>query len=239
MLANQIVADKVIPYSEIPHFPQSTVEGHQGQLVIGKLKGKNVIAMQGRFHYYEGYAMEQVTFPVRVMQALGVHSLIVTNAAGGINTNFQPGDLMVITDHINNFGTNPLIGPNEASLERFPDMSHAYDRAYIKKAFEGAKKLDIPLKEGVYAGNTGPTYETPAEVNMLRILGADAVGMSTVPEVIVAKHVGMRVLGISCISNMAAGILNKPLSHEEVIETTERVKEGFLELVQYLIQALP
>jgi purine-nucleoside phosphorylase len=239
VLADEIEEPIKIPYNEIPEFPVSTVEGHEGQLVIGTLQGKHVIAMQGRFHYYEGYSLEKVTFPVRVMKELGVKSLIVTNAAGGVNESFSPGDLMVITDHINNTGTNPLIGPNDPKQGvRFPDMSTAYNKTYIDLAKKVAEKLNISLKEGVYVGNTGPSYETPAEIRMLRTVGGDAVGMSTVPEVIVARHSNMEVLGISCISNMAAGILDQPLTHDEVIETTEKVKADFLTFVKEIVKEM-
>jgi len=240
VLGDEIENPIKIPYKEIPHFPESTVSGHKGQLVVGTLKGKEVIAMQGRFHYYEGYSMQQVTFPVRVMKYLGIDSLIVTNAAGGIDVNFSPGDLMIINDHMNNMGNNPLIGPNDETLGvRFPDMSEAYDRAYIQHADSCAKEIGLSVQHGVYVGNTGPTYETPTEVKMLRTLGGDAVGMSTVPEVIVAAHAGLRVLGISCISNMAAGILDQPLTHHEVIETTEKVREDFLHFIKTVINTLP
>lgn len=240
VLGNEINDQVVIPYSDIPHFPTSTVAGHEGQLVLGNLEGKQVIAMQGRFHYYEGYSMDQVTFPVRVMKELGIQSIIVTNAAGGINKEFSPGDLMLISDHINNMGTNPLIGPNDNKLGvRFPDMSTVYDAEYIQLAERCAMELGLIVKKGVYVGNTGPTYETPAEINMLRTLGGDAVGMSTVPEVIVAGHANLRVLGISCISNMAAGILDQPLSHKEVIETTNKVQENFLQFVKKILKELP
>ncbi|GGB33959.1 purine-nucleoside phosphorylase [Virgibacillus dakarensis] len=240
VLADKIENQVVIPYSEIPHFPVSTVSGHKGQLVAGVLEGKQVIAMQGRFHFYEGYSMKQVTFPVRVMKEIGITSLVVTNAAGGINESFAPGDLMLITDHINNMGTNPLIGPNDEAIgARFPDMSQVYDKAYIKHAEACAKKLAVGIQKGVYVGNTGPAYETPAEIKMLRRWGGDAVGMSTVPEVIVAGHADLRVLGISCISNMAAGILDQPLTHQEVIETTEKVRENFLQFVQEIVRTLP
>ncbi|SET88524.1 purine-nucleoside phosphorylase [Salinibacillus kushneri] len=240
VLADEIENPVVIPYGDIPHFPQSTVAGHKGQLVIGQLEGKQVIAMQGRFHYYEGYRMEQVTFPVRVMKEIGVEKLIVTNAAGGINESFNPGDLMLIQDHINMMGDNPLIGPNEEEMgPRFPDMSQAYNRELITHAEKCAEKLHLNVQKGVYVGNTGPSYETGAEISMLRTLGGDAVGMSTVPEVIVANHAGLKVLGISCISNMAAGILDQPLSHHEVIETTEKVKQDFLAFVKEIVRSLP
>ncbi|RJS59607.1 purine-nucleoside phosphorylase [Bacillus sp. PK3_68] len=239
VLADEIERPVKIDYSQIPNFPLSTVEGHAGRLVFGTLSGKEVIAMQGRFHYYEGYSFEQVTFPVRVMKALGVETIIVTNAAGGINESFQPGDLMIITDHINNMGGNPLIGPNDSSLGvRFPDMSEAYSKELQQLAKETAEKINLSVQEGVYVGNTGPVYETPAEVRMARILGGDAVGMSTVPEVIVARHSSMQVLGISCISNMAAGILDQPLTHDEVIETTERVRADFLRYIKEIVGSM-
>jgi purine-nucleoside phosphorylase len=196
--------------------------------------------MQGRFHYYEGYSMEQVTFPVRVMKKIGVEKLFVTNAAGGINEGFDPGDLMIIEDHINMMGNNPLIGPNDDELgPRFPDMSQAYNRELIAHAEQCANDLALSIQKGVYIGNTGPSYETGAEIRMLRTLGGDAVGMSTVPEVIVANHTGLKVLGISCISNMAAGILDQPLSHDEVMETTEKVKQNFLNFVKQIVKTLP
>jgi purine-nucleoside phosphorylase len=239
ILADEITNPVTIPYNEIPEFPVSTVEGHAGQLVIGDLKGKKVVAMQGRFHYYEGYSMEKITFPVRVMKEIGVEQLIVTNAAGGINTSFEPGNLMVITDHINLMGTNPLMGPNENDLGvRFPDMSQAYTPRLQKIAKDAAAETGVMIREGVYIGNTGPSYETPAEIKMLRKLGGDAVGMSTVPEVITATHGNLDVLGISCISNMAAGILDQPLTHDEVIETTEQVKVDFLTLVKTIVEKL-
>lgn len=239
-LADHIEKSAIFDYKDIPHFPTSTVAGHKGRLVLGTLENQEVVAMQGRFHFYEGYSMNQVTFPVRVMKALGVESIIVTNAAGGINQTFNPGDLMVITDHINQMGTNPLIGPNDDQLGvRFPDMSQAYDQQYIDHAVHCAKELHVDIKKGVYVGNTGPIYETPAEIKMLQHIGADAVGMSTVPEVIVARHAGIKTLGISCISNMAAGILDQPLSHEEVIETTGKVKDTFLKVVKKIVHTLP
>ncbi|MCU6710102.1 purine-nucleoside phosphorylase [Paenibacillus sp. J5C_2022] len=226
----------VIPYEQIPHFPISTVEGHAGELMIGMLSGKPVVLMRGRFHMYEGYGPELTAFPVRVMKALGVSCLLVTNAAGGINLNFASGNLMLISDHINLTGKSPLIGPNEEAFgPRFPDMSEAYSKRLRQLAMEVAKEGDISLQEGVYVGLLGPSYETPAEIRMLRTLGADAVGMSTVAEVIAARHAGLEVVGISCISNMASGILDQPLSHLEVMETTERVKSQFLGLVTSLI----
>lgn len=225
-----------IPYQEIPGFTASKVHGHAGKLIVGKLQGKEVVAMQGRFHFYEGHPMHTVVFPTRVMYLLGAKTLIVTNAAGGVNTNFTPGDLMIIEDHINAMGTNPLIGENMDFLgPRFPDMSFAYNKEYIKLAEKEAYKLGINIKKGVYFGATGPSYETPAEIKMIRSLGGDAIGMSTVPEVIAAKHMGMEVLGISCITNMAAGILPQPLTHEEVIETTEKIKASFIQLMKNII----
>jgi purine-nucleoside phosphorylase len=239
VLADEIEDAVKIPYETIPHFPVSTVEGHAGQLVIGTLEGKSVITMQGRFHLYEGYPLTAVTFPIRVMKALGVRRMIVTNAAGGVNESFEPGDLMLIRDHLNLTGRNPLIGPNPPELGvRFPDMSEAYAASLRELAQTVAKEQELRLREGVYAGLLGPSYETPAEIRMLRKLGADAVGMSTVPEVIVARHAGIEVLGISCISNMAAGILPQPLSHEEVMETAERVKETFIRLVKGILNRI-
>ena len=239
VLADEIEESVKVAYQLIPDFPLSTVEGHAGQLVFGKLNGIEVVAMQGRFHFYEGYAMEKVTFPVRVMKELGVEMLIVTNAAGGVNESFSAGDLMIITDHINNMGTNPLIGPNDSELGvRFPDMSEAYSKELRTIAKEIAESLGIKVREGVYFGNPGPIYETPAEIRLVRVLGGDAVGMSTVPEVIVARHSGMKVLGISCISNMAAGILDQPLTHDEVIETTERVKADFLRYIKGIVKRI-
>jgi purine-nucleoside phosphorylase len=239
VLADEIENPVVIPYHEIPGFTVSTVVGHKGQLVIGKLQGKQVVAMQGRFHYYEGHELDAVVFPIRVMKQLGVETIIVTNAAGGINESYKPGNLMLIADHINMTFRNPLIGPNDDTLgPRFPDMSEAYSKSLRAVAKEVAAELGITLQEGVYVGLLGPSYETPAEIRMLRILGGDAVGMSTVPEVIAARHMGMNVLGISCISNMAAGILEQPLSHDEVMETTERVKAQFLSLVNGIVAKL-
>ena len=239
VLADEIKNPTKIKYDEIPNFPVSTVEGHEGCLVIGDLEGKTVVAMQGRFHYYEGYTQQEITFPVRVMKALGVEIIVVTNAAGGANESFVPGDLMIIKDHINLSGNNPLIGHNDSRLgPRFPDMSTAYTPKYIELVRESAKELNMNIREGVYAFFSGPTYETPSEVKMARILGADAVGMSTAPEVIVASHSSMDVIGISCITNMAAGILNQPLDHEEVIETTQKVKNEFLSLVKKVVEKI-
>lgn len=228
-----------ISYKDIPGFPLSTVEGHKGQLIIGQLSGKNVIAMQGRFHYYEGYPLSQVVFPIRVMIGLGIKTLIVTNAAGGVNENFVPGDLMIIEDHINFTGQNPLIGQNLDSFgPRFVDMTKAYDEKLIQLAMKVGENLNINLQKGVYMWLTGPTYETPAEIRLARTLGASAVGMSTVPEVIVARHSGVEVLGISCITNMAAGILDKPLNHQEVIETSLKVQDKFEKLIVEVIDRI-
>jgi len=229
----------VIPFSNLPHFPSSTVLGHSGNLVLGDAEGVPAVALQGRVHLYEGYSAAEVAFPARVLGALGIRQLIVTNAAGGINTAFSPGDLMLITDHINLMGVNPLTGPNiEQMGPRFPDMSDAYDIAMRSVALEIAREKGIALREGVYIGLRGPSFETPAEIRMCRTLGADAVGMSTVPEVITANHMGIRVLGISCITNMAAGILPQKLTHEEVMDTTERVRENFQSLLQGIIPRL-
>ncbi|MCK8824758.1 purine-nucleoside phosphorylase [Fuchsiella alkaliacetigena] len=239
VLAEEIEEARQIPYQEIPNFPASTVEGHAGQLVCGELAGKEVVAMQGRFHYYEGYSLTEVTFPVRVMKLLGAEKLVVTNAAGGVNESFNVGDFMVIRDHINFMGTNPLIGSNEEEFgPRFPDMSTAYSQDLIELAEAVAQQQGIGVKKGVYLAVTGPSYETPAEVEFISRIGADAVGMSTVPEVIVANHMQMEVLGISCITNMAAGVLPKPLDHEEVIETTERVKPKFISLVKGVVKEI-
>jgi purine-nucleoside phosphorylase len=234
------IADEIkgidISYSEIPGFKSSGVHGHAGKLVIGELNSKPVVAMQGRLHYYEGNTIQEVVYPVRIMKLLGIKNLIVTNAAGGVNTSFTPGDLMIIADHLNLLGNNPLIGKNNDEFgPRFLDMSYAYDKSLMNLAEKTAKELNIKTQKGVYAAMTGPTYETPTEVKMLRTLGADAVGMSTVPEVIVANHMGVKVLGISCITNMAAGILDQPLNHEEVIDTANKVKQDFKNLVKAVI----
>ena len=228
-----------LPYSEIPGFPRSTVAGHAGMWCCGTLHGKRVAMMQGRFHYYEGYSMRDVTLPVRVMQRLGVKTLIVTNACGGVNLSFKPGDLMVISDVFSMTGQSPLIGENlDAFGPRFPDMSCAFDKELRRLAHDCAKAQGFSLQEGVYAQMTGPSYETPAEIRMLRVLGADAVGMSTVPEVVVARHGGTRVLGIACVTNMAAGILDQPLNHAEVTETANRVKDRFTALLDAVIEKM-
>ncbi|MBO7744026.1 purine-nucleoside phosphorylase [Paenibacillus sp. MWE-103] len=239
ILGDYIEDAVVIPYEDIPHFPASTVEGHAGELMIGTLSGRPVVLMRGRFHMYEGYGPELTAFPVRVMKAIGASKLIVTNAAGGVNTGYSPGDLMLISDHINFQGRNPLVGPNDNELGvRFPDMSQPYSKRLRELAANVAREQGFSLREGVYLAVLGPSYETPAEIRMMRVLGADAVGMSTVAEVIAANHSGMEVLGISCISNMASGILDQPLSHGEVMETTERVKTRFLGLVTGLIPSV-
>ncbi len=228
-----------IPYEKIPGFEKSSVHGHKGQLVFGHIGRRKVVMMQGRYHYYEGHSMRAVTYPIRVMKKLGVETVIITNAAGAINKSFRPGDLMVITDHINHMGINPLIGENDEDFgPRFPDMSEVYTKDYIKLADLAAKKLDINLKHGVYMAASGPSYETPAEINAARIWGADVVGMSTVPEAIVACYCGLKVVGISCISNYASGISSRKLSHEEVIETTGAAKSKFKELVVLLVKNL-
>jgi purine-nucleoside phosphorylase len=225
-----------IPYQKIPGFASSTAIGHAGRLVIGKANGIAVAAMQGRVHLYEGYSAQEVTFPMRVFGRLGIRAAILTNAAGGINLAFNQGALVVIRDHINLQGTNPLIGPNDERFgPRFPDMTEAYAKPYREIALAEAKRLGIEVHEGVYAALSGPSYETPAEIRYLRTIGADLVGMSTVPEVIVARHMGIRVLGISCVTNMAAGILDRPLDHAEVLATTDRVKSQFIALLRAVI----
>lgn len=229
----------VIPFSDLPHFPSPTVPGHSGNLVVGYAEGVPAFAVQGRIHLYEGYSVEEVAVSVRVLGSLGIRRLIVTNAAGGINPMFHPGDLMLITDHINMMGTNPLIGPNVEEMgPRFPDMSEAYDAGMRGIVLETAEQNKIPLRQGVYIGLPGPSYETPAEIRMCRTLGADAVGMSTIPEVIIANHMGIRVLGISCITNMAAGILPQKLSHKEVIETAEKASGKFQSLLRSILPRL-
>ena len=230
---------KSLEYKDIPGFPISTVAGHAGRWWVGTLHGKRVYMMQGRFHSYEGYDMWTVTMPIRVMSKLGVKTLIVTNAAGGVNVEYKPGDLMLITDFINLSGKNPLTGPNLDEFgPRFPDMTYAYSVALKKLTVDVAKELGIQLQQGVDCWMNGPTYESPAEIRMARIVGGDAVGMSTVPETIVGRHCGMDVLGISCITNMAAGILDQPLNHQEVMETGLRVKDTFRTLVDGVIKAL-
>lgn len=234
--ADELSGAARIPYSDIPHFPQSTAIGHAGQMVIGALAGIPVIAMQGRVHLYEGYSPQQVTFPVRVFGRMGVRSVIFTNAAGGINLEYQQGALVLIRDHINLQGHNPLVGPNDDRFGlRFPDMTRAYSPTYREIARKAAQSLGKKLNEGVYAALLGPSYETPAEIRYLRTIGADLVGMSTVPEVIAARHMGMQALAISCVTNMAAGILDQPLNHLEVLETAERVRGDFVALLRAVI----
>ena len=225
-----------IPFAEIPAFPRSTAIGHAGQMVIGRASDVPVAVMQGRVHLYEGYSAQQVAFPMRVFGRIGIHAVILTNSAGGINLNYQQGALVLIRDHINLQGTNPLIGPNDDHFGvRFPDMTHAYAKEYRAIAKEEAAKLGMTLHEGVYAALLGPSYETPAEIKYLRVIGADLVGMSTAFEVIAARHMGIKVLAISCVTNMAAGILDQPLSHQEVMETGERVKSSFEALLRAVL----
>lgn len=232
--------DYAVSYTEIPNFIKSTVKGHKGRLVFADINGKKVVMMQGRSHFYEGHSMAEITYPVKVMKKLGVKTLILTNAAGGVNEDFKPSDLMFITDHINYMGANPLIGPNDDTLgERFPDMSEIYKKDLIQIADECAAKLGLKPQHGVYFASSGPSYETPAEIRMARIMGADAVGMSTVPEAIVGNYCGMKILGISCISNLASGVKgSQKLSHAEVIETTNSAKAGFKSLLKAIIQAV-
>lgn len=238
-LAKSIDHSIRIPFAEIPGFPAATVAGHDGALIIGALRGRRVAALSGRFHMYEGHSAALAGFPVRVLWALGARDLFVSNAAGGISPRLAVGDLMMITDHLNLMGTNPLVGAAQEGEVRFPDMTDAYDPRLRHALRTTAEKLGITLREGVYAGLLGPTYETPAEVKMLRSLGADAVGMSTVPEVIVARAIGMRVAGVSCITNAAAGVTGAALSHAEVLETTARVSQKFEALVtEFLSQTV-
>ena len=225
-----------MPYREIPGFVSSTAQGHAGSLVIGKVEGVPVLAMQGRVHYYEGYSLEEVTFPIRTFKLLGINTLILTNAAGGIDVQLSQGALMVISDHLNLMGVNPLRGPNDERFgPRFPDLSEVYSRELQELVIEESRALGITIRRGIYAALAGPSYETPAEIHMLRAFGADAVGMSTVPEAIVARHMGLKVLGISCITNMAAGISENPINHEEVMETGQRVRETFTQLLRRVI----
>lgn len=234
------LADAVrVPYADIPSFPRSTAIGHAGQMVIGTSNGIPVAAMSGRVHLYEGYSPKEVVFPVRVLARMGIRALILTNAAGGINLEYKQGALVVIKDHINLQGQNPLVGPNDERFGlRFPDMTQAYWKPYREMALEEAGKLRLTVYEGVYAGLLGPSFETPAEIRYLRTIGADLVGMSTIPEVIAARHMGLNVLAISCVTNMAAGILDQVLSHEEVLETTGRVRVEFSGLVREIIRRM-
>ena len=238
-LADEIENPIIMNYADIPNFPVSTVVGHKGVLVVGELSGKKVICMQGRFHYYEGYEMDEVAFPIQVMKLLGVQKLIITNSAGCVNKEWDQGNLMVITDHITFLAMNPLRGQNIDELgPRFFDMSTVYDKDLQGLAMAQAKELGIDLKQGVYMYFKGPSYETPADIRAAAILGADAVGMSTVPEVIAAAHCGLKVLGISCMTNMAAGILDQPINHEEVLETTQRVSAEFKSLIKAVLKAM-
>jgi purine-nucleoside phosphorylase len=235
--ADSLVESTSVAYSEIPHFPAPTVEGHGGCLVLGRSTGHEVAALKGRVHAYEGYSLADVVFPVRLLGRLGVETLVVTNAAGAVNPLFRPGDLMVIEDHVNLLG-NPLLGRNEDALgPRFPDMSEAYDRGLREAAARACTAAGVAAHRGVYLATSGPSYETPAEIRMARALGADAVGMSTVPEVIAARHMGLRVVGLSCLTNMAAGILDCRLDHREVLETGERVRTLLLDVLGRLVAA--
>ena len=234
--ADGLAEPAVIPYAQIPHFPQVGAEGHAGNLVIGKIGDVPVAAMQGRVHFYEGHSLQRVTFPMRVFSRLGVKAALLTNAAGGINPKLKQGCLVVLSDHINLQGGNPLTGPNEPRFgPRFPDMTEAYAKDYRAIAMEEGRRIGIDIFEGVYAALTGPSYETPAEIRFLRTIGADTVGMSTAPEVIVARHCGIKVLAISCVTNLAAGMEDKPLSHKDVMETGERIKGQFAELLKSVI----
>ena len=228
-----------VPYSQIPDFPRPTVEGHQGAFLFGRRQGKAVVVLRGRLHYYEGFSQRELTLPIRVLAAIGVKNLVLTNAAGGVNRSFSPGSLMLISDHINFSGANPLIGPNlEKYGPRFPDVSDLYTASLRRAIREKAAQAGLPLEEGVYMMFSGPNYETPAEVRMAGILGADAVGMSTVPEALVAGHCGMRVVGVSCITNMAAGVTAQTLSHSEVMETAGRVSARFQRLLDVILTAV-
>ena len=226
-----------IPYGQIPHFPTSTAIGHKGELALGHSHGVPVAVMCGRVHYYEGYTPAQVVFPIRVLAGMGIKVLVMTNAAGSVNVNYKPGELMIIDDHINYMGINPMIGANEEKLgERFFDMTEPYDARLREIAEKACRAVGMPVRKGIYIAFSGPSYETPAEIKMSRAMGADAVGMSTVPEVIAARHMGLRVLGISCITNMAAGVLKKKLDHREVLEVGERVRAGLLDVLGRIIQ---
>ena len=237
-LIEEVDIAEAIPYTSIKSFPKSTVDGHKGEYIFGYLEGKPVVLMSGRVHYYEGYSMEQVVMPVRVMGLLGADTILLTNAAGGLNKSFRPGTLMCINDHISNFVPSPLIGPNDILGERFPDMSCVYNKELIRTLHECAEKLDIDLRDGIYLQTSGPNYETAAEVRMFSMLGADAVGMSTACEAMALNHMKIKVAGISCITNMATGISDKPLSHEEVKETADRVGKQFRELVKSFVAAV-
>ncbi len=234
--AERIANKRFVNYADLPGFPQSRVEGHKGRFVVGELFGKTVICMQGRFHYYEGYPQSEIALPIRVMKRLGVETLLVTNAAGGVNLDFSPGDLMLISDHINFSGSHPLFGPNDDAFgPRFPDLSNVYDRDLRAKVRAAAEEIGVKLQEGVYMMFSGPSFESPAEIVFSRTAGASAVGMSTVPEAIAASHCGIKTIGISLITNMAAGILGHPLTHEEVQETAAAASERFTRLVDKII----
>lgn len=234
--ADELSEATKIPYENIPFFPRSTAIGHAGQMVIGKSVDIPVAVMQGRVHLYEGYSPQEAAFPIRVFGQMGIHALVLTNAAGGINLEYKEGALVVITDHLNLQGQNPLVGANDDRFgPRFPDMTQAYCKAYREMALSTTHKVGKPIYQGIYAGLLGPSYETPAEIRYLRTIGADLVGMSTIPEVIAARHLGLKVLAISCVTNMAAGILNQPISHEEVFKTADRVKEDFVALLRAVI----
>lgn len=237
--ADELSGATAIRYDEIPGFARATVEGHAGRLVIGRVSDSHIVAQQGRFHFYEGYSLEEVTFPIRVLKLLGVKTLVLTNASGALNVEFMPGSLMVITDHINLMGVNPLIGPNDERFgPRFPDMTNVYSPDLQDIVLQEAQAMELQMRRGVYASLTGPSYETPAEIHMVRSMGADAVGMSTVPEAIVARHMDMQVLGISCITNLAAGVTDRPVDHSQVISIGERVRESFTELLRRVIPRL-
>lgn len=238
-LANEIKETVEIDYHEIPNFPISTVKGHAGKLIFGKIGHTEVMAMKGRIHFYEGYPMKEVTYPIYIMKMFGIEKLILSNAAGGINPNFQDGTLMIIKDHINFFGTNPLIGKNDDRFgTRFPDMTEVYSKKFIESAKKEAKNLNIKYSEGVYLGTTGPSYETASEIKAYSLMGGDAVGMSTVPEAIVANYLGMEILGISCITNMATGLATKPHSHESVMEIAKKVEKDFCLWIKTIVKNL-
>jgi len=237
--ADELTDATSIAYQDIPGFARATVEGHAGALVIGKASGVALAAMQGRFHSYEGYSLEEVTFPIRVLKLLGTETLVLTNAAGALNVEFVPGSLMVISDHINLLGANPLTGPNDDRFgPRFPDLTSVYAPELQSVVIDEAGGMDLQMRRGVYAALSGPSYETPAEIHMVRTLGADAVGMSTVPEAIVARHMNMSVVGISCITNLAAGVSSRPIDHSQVMAIGEGVREQFTELLRRVIKRL-
>ncbi len=237
--ANTIENRTVIDYADIPHFKSVKIKGHAGKLVLAEISGRSIAILQGRFHYYEGHDIRDTVFPVRLLGKLGIKKLIITNAAGGLNPDFTPGNLMIIRDHINMMGSNPLVGENDDRIgTRFPDMSHVYSKSMAAITEKHMEALNIPVKKGVYLALSGPSYETPAEIKMLSILGADAVGMSTVPEAIAARHMGIEIAGISCITNLAAGISKTELDHKEVTETANRVKADFIKLLDNILQEL-